>query len=164
VVDSNGAAAAIRAGYSQKTAAQQASRLLTKVKVQRQLEVLHARLHQSLNITAERILQEYARIAFFDPRRLRTADGKPLELHELDADTAAAIAGAEEDLILGDEPTKKEKESGKQRLVLGVTRKLKIANKLGALDSLAKIQGLFKQMDLEDLPITVTKTYYGQPD
>lgn len=48
-----------------------------------------------LGITAERVLQERSRLAFFDVRRLFRDDGSPVPVNELDADTAAAIAGLE---------------------------------------------------------------------
>lgn len=48
-------------------------------------------------VTRERLLREVARLAFADPRRLLREDGTMLQLHELDDDTAAAIASVEVD-------------------------------------------------------------------
>lgn len=151
LVDHNATQAAIRAGYSQKTARIQASKLLTKANIQDYLQSKVKVLMNSLEITQERILQEYARIAFFDPRRLRGTDGRAFELHQLDDDTAAAIAGVEEFAEFD--------EDGQQT---GITKKIKIASKISALDALARIEGMFKDNLDINLPVTVVKTYYGK--
>lgn len=83
-------------------------------------------------ITQERVLREYARIAFFDPRKLYDEEGSPLNLSELDEDTAAAVAGLEVNEIYG-----RDGES------IGAVKKYKIADKKGALDSLARHLGMF---------------------
>lgn len=57
-VDRNGKQAAIRAGYSEKTAEQQASRLLSNVKVQEAIEAKLNRLSMKTEITAEWVLKE----------------------------------------------------------------------------------------------------------
>jgi phage terminase small subunit len=53
---------------------------------------------QRLDISVDRVLQELARIAFFDPRKLFNHDGSLKDITELDADTAAAIASVEIDM------------------------------------------------------------------
>jgi phage terminase small subunit len=73
--DPNGTRAAIAAGYSSKTAYVAASRMLRKVKVQVLLKQLMEERPQRLDISVDRILQELARIAFFDPRKLFNHDG-----------------------------------------------------------------------------------------
>lgn len=69
LLDLNGTRAAAVAGYSAKTAAAAASRLLRKVKVRALLAELAERTKR-LDISAERILQQLAKIAFFDSRKL----------------------------------------------------------------------------------------------
>lgn len=68
LIDLNATKAAIRAGYSARTAAQQASRLLTDVKISAAIVEGRAQLAEKAGITAERVLQEYARIGFADIR------------------------------------------------------------------------------------------------
>lgn len=63
-MDLNGTQAAIRAGYSAKTAQEQASRLLSNVMVQEALQKRQAQLCTKLEITQERVLEELAAIAF----------------------------------------------------------------------------------------------------
>lgn len=144
LVDRNASQAALRAGYSPQTAPSQASRLLKNVNVAAEVAARTLAQAERLEITADRIKREYARIAFFDGRKMFAADGRPLNITELDDDTAAAIAGldvCEEFTVIDGE-----------RCKVGEVKKYKIAAKLGALDSLARIQGMFK--DSVDVSVT----------
>lgn len=58
VVDFNGKAAAIRAGYSDKTAAAQASRMLSRLDVQELVQKKMARVEERAEINGARVLQE----------------------------------------------------------------------------------------------------------
>lgn len=64
LVDSNATQAAIRAGYSAKTAKQIGSRLLTNVDIARLVEARTAKMAQKMEITAERIVEEMSVPAF----------------------------------------------------------------------------------------------------
>lgn len=64
LIDLNATQAAIRAGYSKKTAKEQASRLLTNVNVQEKLQEGRAKLTKASEITAEMMLQRCGEIAF----------------------------------------------------------------------------------------------------
>jgi phage terminase small subunit len=70
LIDDNAAQAAIRAGYSEKTAKQQACRLLTTAGIQRAVADLRAARAQRLEISADRVLQELVLVAFADPNEL----------------------------------------------------------------------------------------------
>ena len=129
--DLNATQAAIRSGYSQKTAGQIGDRLLKKVEVKELLEKRMKDREKRTEITQDRVLQEYARLAFFDPRKLFDATGRPLSINELDDDTAAVIAGL--DVV----------NVGNEELGEGEVLKLKLADKKGALDSVARHLGMF---------------------
>lgn len=64
LVDLNATQAAIRAGYSKRTASEQGARLLANVKIQAALGELQQQRSDRLTISADRIEQELARIAF----------------------------------------------------------------------------------------------------
>ncbi|MAO52137.1 MAG: terminase small subunit [Pusillimonas sp.] len=66
LVDLNGTRAAIRAGYSEKTADQQASRLLTNVKVARAIAEAQQKLSERTHITQEMVLQRWWQLANVD--------------------------------------------------------------------------------------------------
>ncbi len=135
LIDLNATQAAKRAGYSEKTAYSQGQRLLKDVEIQATIAEARQKLAESAGISAERVLQEYARLGFFDPRKLFHDNGQPKEISELDDDTAAALAGL--DLVEIYEGT------GPDRKFVGYTKKYKIADKKGALDSIAKHLGMF---------------------
>jgi phage terminase small subunit len=135
IIDLNATQAAIRSGYSAKTAAQIGERLLRNVDIKafltKRLEDRKARTE----ITQDTVLQEIARIALFDPRKLFKEDGSPKPINELDDDTAAAIAGV--DVVEGFEG------SGTDRVFVGYTKKYKIADKNAALEKLARHLDLY---------------------
>lgn len=69
LIDLNATQAAIRAGYSEKTATEQGSRLLTNVKVQEAIAEGQNKTAEKLEITKQRIVDELAKIAFADIRK-----------------------------------------------------------------------------------------------
>jgi len=133
-VDLNGAAAVIRAGYAASDANNQAYRLLRDVEVQAAVAAELAIKRKRNQITQDRVLQELARIAFFDPRKLFYADGSPKGIHELDDDTAAAIAGMDvSDIFEG---------TGPSRRFVGQLKKYKLADKMAALTTAMRHLGM----------------------
>ena len=62
LVDFNGTQAAIRAGYSKKTATEQASRLLTKVNVQEYLTELIENRNKRTNITQDDVVADIIKV------------------------------------------------------------------------------------------------------
>lgn len=132
-------AAGVSAGFSPKTAAQQGSRLFRKVEVQAEIQRRQQKLNEKLELSTERTLREIARLAYFDPRKLLDNTGRPKPLHELDDDTAAAIAGIDvEDKLNPPDPGSKERTSS-------IVLKYRIADKNAALDKAMKHLGLFKE-------------------
>jgi len=130
----NATKAAIEAGYSAKTAKQAGSRLLSDVAIRAAIEGHQAavveKVQTEAGITLERTLREIARIAYFDPRRMFDAEGRPKAVHELDDDTAAVVAGLD---VL-----EEYEGSGEDRVLVGHVKKWKLADKKGALDMLMK--------------------------
>jgi phage terminase small subunit len=130
LVDLCATQAAIRAGYSKASAHVQAHRLLKNAKVAAAIAAARQRLIAKVEASAERIVAEYARIAFGDVRRVLSwgASGvvtvRPSA--ELTDDEAAMIAEVH-DLATAN----------------GRSLKLKLADKLHALDSLARHLGMF---------------------
>lgn len=133
LVDMNATQAAIRAGYSPKTARSQGERLLTNAAIRREVDAGVSDLAARVGLTAERILRERMRIAFFDPRKLLDDEGNPKPLQELDEDTAAAIAGLEVVQMTGSDETPG---------VISYVKKYKLAAKDTSLAALEKFVGL----------------------
>ncbi len=86
-------------------------------------------------VTKERVLKEYARLGYYDPRKFFNNDGSPKGIHELDDDTAAALAGMEVMEIW--------EGRGDDRQFVGYLKKYKLPDKKGALDSMARHLGMF---------------------
>lgn len=133
LVDLNATQAAIRAGYSSKTAGSQAFDLLRKPEIAAEIEKRRQIVAENAGLTAERVLQEAMRLAFFDIRKLVDKDGNPLPLNQLDDDTAAAIQGLDVATI------------GNMDVGVGQVLKYKIADKNSAIERLFKHLGLFKK-------------------
>ncbi len=94
LIDLNATQAAIRAGYSVSTAEQQGPRLLDHVGVAAAIEAGKAKRAKKLEISAERVLTELAKLAFSDVRKLAKWDSLRSELlpsDEIDDDAAATI-------------------------------------------------------------------------
>lgn len=145
----NASKAAIQAGYSDKTAAQQASRLLTKVKVQEYLTIRKMELSEKLQYSQERTLQEIARLAFGDIRKLFTIDGALKPIRDLDDDTAAMVSSVE---VIEQEATSRDIESD-EKIVAGLLKKLKLWDKPKALEMLAKHYKLYSDAPVSNFNI-----------
>lgn len=137
--DFNATQAAIRTGYSAKTAQVQGSRLLSNAMIAEAVEKGRNKLTEKAGITAQRVLEEIGRIAFSDVRSLYDTNGHLKDIHELDDDTAATIAGIEIEVERG------KTKSGEEETVITRTHKIKRWDKNRALDTLAKHFGLVKE-------------------
>ncbi len=66
LIDLNGAQAAIRAGFSKRTARSAAARLLTNADIRAAIDEAKLARAERTKITVDNVLQELARVAFFD--------------------------------------------------------------------------------------------------
>jgi len=139
LIDLNGTQAAIRAGYSPRTANEQAARLLANVSIQAYLQIRRENLQQSTEITQERVLKEFARIAFFQPKKLFDSQGKLLPIHLIDPDTSAMIAGFDIVSPSKDQASDEDNGSATGHQVV----KIKFNSRQAALDSIARHLGLY---------------------
>lgn len=135
LVDLNGTQAAIRAGYSEKTAGSIANTLLMKVEIQEAVAARREALSKKTEVTIERVIREYARVAFVDIRKLYDENGYLLSVNDIDDDSAGAIASIESEQLY-------EFEDGEKKPI-GLTKKIRFTDKVRALDSLAKHLGMF---------------------
>lgn len=70
LIDLNGTQAAIRAGYSARSANEQAAALLAKPSIRAEVEAGMQKLQAKLEMTAEKVVARLAEIATADPREL----------------------------------------------------------------------------------------------
>ncbi len=130
LIERDGTAAAIKAGYSPRSARVYASILLAKPHVRAAVEAGIVRISEKAEVTAERVLKEEARIAFFDPRCLFTEKNTLKPINALDSDQAAAVAGIEVIEIPGG----------------GVKTKVRLCSKGASLERLGKYLGLYNKV------------------
>ena len=128
LIDRNGKQAAIRAGYSVRTAEVQASILLRYPKVAAAVAELGKEQADKLEITSEAVLLQVSRMAFVDVRRLVDATGKPIPLHLLPADATAAT----QDVVI-------KNDGGVQ------TYKVRLCDRNSAVDKLMRHLGLYEK-------------------
>lgn len=141
LVDLNGTRAAIRAGYSARTAASIANENLRKPEIAAAIDAARAEMQVRTEVTADRVIQELAKIAFLDVRKLFNADGSLKAVHELDDDTAAALVSLDVRLT--------ESENGE----ITKTARIKLADKRAALVDLGRHLGIFdakRELAVED--------------
>jgi len=157
LIDLNCTQAAARAGYSEQSAEQQGFRLLKDARIKAEVEARMAARSQKTGITAERVLQELGRLAFFDLRKLYRPDGSMLSPHEWDDDTAAAMAGLDVVEELGPDG-----DDGARKALLGYVKKAKVFDKGAALTLAMRHLGMLK--DKLDVAASVSiSLYYGAP-
>lgn len=126
LIDANASQAAIRAGFSKKQANSAGARLLRHPLVKEAVRKATADRSARLRITADRVLREYARIAFADIRNFTGQGTAGLKaVADLSDDDAAAVV----------ELTGTSEGDG------GV--KVKLHDKKKALDAIARHLGLF---------------------
>lgn len=130
LLDQNATRAAIAAGYSEQSAHAQGSRLLKNAEVRAKIEEGNDKCNARLDLTAERIKAEIARLAYYDPAAFFNRDGTTKPIHEIDEDSRRAIAGFENaELFEG---------SGEDRGLAGYVKKFKLSDKNKALETAAR--------------------------
>lgn len=92
LIDLNATGAAERAGYSDPNYGRQ---LLTDPNVKAEIERRQANRSKRVQIEADDVVRQLARMGISDPRRLFHADGTTKGPHELDDDIAMAIQSVE---------------------------------------------------------------------
>lgn len=137
-----GERAVVAAGYNVKTwaekstsAAVTANRLLKDDKVRQRIQWLQENRARKADFTELKLLRELKRVALFDIRKIYTESGDIKPVTEWDADTAAAVNAVEVEKLFGDSG------SGRKGHI-GYTIKVKIADKIAAIDKLMKYFGM----------------------
>lgn len=166
----NATAAYGRAGYKAtgQAARTAAARLLKQPAIQAAIAAIRARDAAKFEVTRERVLEEYAKLAFFDPRKFYNDDGSLKLPTELDDVTAAALQGYDvEEEFIGDDPDVELesqshggalKRQHAKTLAVGRTVKIKFGKKKDALDSIVNLMGWKKepaQLGTPENPLTM---------
>ena len=153
IKDLNITQAAIRAGYSKKTAASQGSRLLKNLKVQKKIQELKNRIEEKVTFDAADVLREMGRLAFLDIGQAYNEDGSLKKVHEIPEATRRALLALESEESGADVSLEK---NGEVKFSRVTTRKVKFHNKRDALRDLMQYFHLLedKAPDKDDGQIT----------
>lgn len=136
LVDGNGRAAAMRAGYSEGRSKQEAQNLLRRKNVTDEIERLKSKVNARVETSAEDTLREIKRLAMFDPADL-TDVHSPQDIKNLPEEVRRAIIG-----------WKWDKEG---RFMIQFA-------KPNALDMLAKHHGLYERDNKQKQPVVLQLT------
>jgi phage terminase small subunit len=109
---------------------------LKKPEIAAALALAYAARREKAGVTADRVLAELSKSAFRDVRKMFGPDGRLKLPTEWDDDIAGAIASIESETVIGDAG------GGEARLLTRVT-KIKLSDKLRALDQLARHLALY---------------------
>ena len=148
LIDLNATQAAIRAGYSVKTANEQGNQNLAKLSIQQAIAERMAERSRRTGVNQDRVVLELAKIAFVNIRDVVNDDAEIL----INADEAdlAAVESLKVKII----PTK----SGEN----GIEREVKLSSKLKALELLGKHLGMWN--DKLDVNLNVPVLFEGEAD
>lgn len=145
LVDFNATQAAIRAGYSAKSATQMGSTLRARGAVAQAIQEAQAQRENRTRITADRVVAELAHIAFGDVRSVADWGPDGLVLRESSALSEAEAATVAEvyESVTRD----------------GGTKKVKQHDKLKALDLLGRHLGMWekREIPIDDGEITLVR-------
>lgn len=147
LIDLNATQAAIRAGYSVKTAQAIGSENLTKPLIAGAIQLRLGKSLQKAELTAERIDQELARIALSDIRKLYDENGNLLAPKDMGDDIAPAVAAIE--------VTEEFEGSGDERKSCGYTKKIKLWDKGRALELAMKRLNLISAAPTVNVNVTL---------
>lgn len=162
VRDYNGTQAAIRAGYSKRTAYSQSFDLLKKPEIQKEIQSLESRIENKVIITKDKILRELSMIGFANMADHVTIDDgtgcvQAVGIGSLPVGASRAIKKVKERRVI------KSTEQGDE--ILESTFEFELHDKQTALVNMGKELGMFRdkhEIDVnQPINITIKKFYRG---
>ena len=144
LIDLNATQAAIRAGYSPKTANEQGARLLANASIRAAVDKAEAERSRRTGINQDRVIREIAKLAFLNPVDVIDMDEATVK-GEAHRDDTACIASVKVKTIPTDDGAITERE-------------VKTYDKLKALELLGKHLGMFTdKLKVEGVvPVVIT--------
>jgi len=154
LVDLNATQAAIRAGYSPKTARAQGQRLLTRDDVQSAIQAEMKKRERRTEITADRVLEEYAKIGFSEVTDFLSVETERVMVGT-DPGTGEPISEIKQLVLMRDTaeiPPEKLAAIAEVKQAKDGSISFKLHDKKGALDSIGKHLGMF--VDKSQIKVT----------
>ena len=138
LIDLNATQAAIRSGYSKKTAQEIGSQNLSKVLIQERLKELKEQLKKDTDVTAEIVINEFRKIALSSIAHLHNSWISLVDFQDLTDDQKATIESIQT-------RTRTIMEPGTDHPIVIEEVKIKLYDKQRALENLGKYLGLYEE-------------------
>ncbi len=148
LIDLNATQAAIRAGYSVKTANEQGARLLANVSVQTKIAKAMAERSKRTGVNQDRVVLELAKIAFINPYDV------------IDTKTGAVLPDASNDDLACIQSVKVKRTSKGKSVI--EEREVRLHDKIKALEKLGQHLGMWN--DKIDVNVAVPVVICGEDD
>jgi phage terminase small subunit len=160
LIDLNATQAAIRAGYSEKTAGQQGFELLKKPEIQEAIAKAQEARSKRTEITQDMVLQELARIGFADIRKAVNWGRSPIDSESDNADPNGLRMYPVE-LVASEEIDDETAAAVSEVSLTQAGIKIKMYDKKAALDSIGKHLGMFtEKVDMNHSGNVLFETVY----
>jgi len=165
LIDLNATQAAIRAGYSEKTAQEQGSRLLSNVMVAKAIQDAMASRSKRTEIDQDKVLGELAKIGFLDIRKAVKWGRSPIDTESENA-SPNGLGLYPVELVPSDEMDDATAAAVSEVSLTQVGVKIKVHDKLAALEKIGKHLGMF--VDRQEIEhtgnITFETVYESKPE
>lgn len=133
VIDLNGTQAATRAGFSEKTANEQAVRILANVSVKKYIAKLQGKLRKQTNLSAQDVIEELQKVGFSNIQDFIEEENTIKDISKIKRPKAAAVSAIETS------------ESTSKDGTVTVNTKFKLYNKVDALEKIGRHLGIFEK-------------------
>jgi phage terminase small subunit len=148
LIDLNATQAAIRAGYSKKTAYSIGDENLRKPEIKDFIQKAQKELSERTKITAERVINELAKIGFSDIKNYFDGDETQKDITTLDNNLTAAVSSIKVTESSGKDWSK-------------TTKEFKLHDKVKALEDLGKHLGVFEKDNKQKATPLKIRVGYG---
>lgn len=155
LIDLNATQAAIRAGYSQKTAYSQGQRLLKDVEIQHKIQHEMDKRAERTEITADRVLNEIAKLAFSDLRNIFDENGRLKPIDQLPEEISASISSIK---------VTSKQSPGEEPVEIDYVSEIKLWDKKGSLELLGKHLKLFTEKIEHEHKFKLEDMVSGEPE
>lgn len=154
MIHRNAGEAAIAAGFKSTAARQQGYRILHQPETQAMLAKAQAEAMERLKMTADEVIVGMSRVARLDVRRLFGPDGQMLPIHQLDDDTALALAGIEVE-------TRHQQGDEDEPPIAVTVKKIKANDRMKAFELLGRVHGIFEKDNKQSQPVLYDVNFGG---
>jgi phage terminase small subunit len=135
LINLNATDAAVKAGYSKKSAKEIGHENLTKPHIKEYIQEQLKKKENELDITVDRVLKEIALIAFLDIKEFYNDDGTVKKVHEIEEKARRAISSVTtKEIVIG---------KGENAQFFNIET-IKSGDKLKALELLGRYLSMFK--------------------